>query len=37
MLNYKKSTKEPAGLYRTNDKRPNDLTSAPWQAGKSAV
>ena len=31
------STKEPAGLLRTDGKWPDDLTNVPWQAGKSAV
>ena len=31
------STKEPAGLLRTDGKRPDGLTNEPWQAGKSAV
>ena len=31
------STKEPAGLLRTDGKRPDGLTNVPWQAGKSAV
>ena len=30
-------TKEPAGLLRTDGKRPDGLTNVPWQAGKSAV
>ena len=31
------STKEPAGLLRTDGKRPDGLINIPWQAGKSAV
>jgi hypothetical protein len=31
------STKEPAGLLRTDGKRPDGLTSVPWQSGKTAV
>ena len=31
------STKEPAWLLRTDDKRPDSLPNVPWQAGKSAV
>ena len=31
------SSKEPAGLLRTDGKRPDDLTNVPWQASKSAV
>ena len=31
------STKEPAGLLRTDGKRPDGLTNVPWQAGRSAV
>ena len=27
------STKEPAGLLRTDDMRPKGLTNVPWQAG----
>jgi len=28
-------TKEPSGLFRTDGKRPDDLTLVPWQSGKS--
>jgi hypothetical protein len=31
------STKEPAGLSRTDGKRPDGITNVPWQSGKSAV
>ena len=31
------STKEPAGLLRTDGKRLDGLTNVPWQAGKFAV
>ena len=31
------STKEPAELLSTDDKRLDDLTNVPWQAGKSTV
>ena len=31
------STKEPAGLSRTDGKRPDGLTLVPWLAGKNAV
>ena len=31
------SVKEPSGLYRTDNKRPDGLTLIPWQAGKSMV
>ena len=31
------SIKEPAGLLRTDGKRPDGLTNVRWQAGKSAV
>ena len=31
------STKEPAGLIRTDCKRLDGFTNVPWQAGKSAV
>ena len=31
------STKEYAGLLRTDGKRPNGLTNMPWQAGKLVV
>ena len=27
-------TKEPAGLFRTDGKRPDGLTLIPWQSGK---
>ena len=27
--------KEPTGLFRTDGKRPDDLTLVPWQSGKS--
>ena len=30
-------TKEPSGLLRTDGKRPDGLTSVPWQAGKCAI
>ena len=29
--------KEPAGLCRTNGKRPGGMTSNPWRAGKHVV
>jgi len=28
-------TKEPIGLFRSDGKRPDDLTLVPWQSGKS--
>jgi len=31
------SSKEPAGLFRTDGKRPDGLTSVPWLSGKTAV
>jgi hypothetical protein len=31
------STKEPAGLSRTDGKRPDGLTLVPWTGGKSAI
>jgi hypothetical protein len=31
------ATKEPAGLLRSDGKRPDGLTTVPWKAGKSAV
>ena len=31
------STKEPAGLSRTDGKRPDGLTLIPWQSGKSLI
>ena len=31
------STKEPVGLVRTDGKRPDGMTSIPWQSGKTAV
>ena len=29
------STKEPNGLVRGDDKKPDDLTLVPWKAGKA--
>ena len=29
------ATKEPTGLFRTDEKRPDGLTLVPWQSGKS--
>ena len=31
------SVKEPAGLSRSDGKRPDGLTRIPWQAGRSAI
>ena len=31
------STKEPAGLSRTDGKRPDGITLIPWQAGRSLI
>ena len=31
------STKEPAGLLRTDGTRSDGLTNVPWQAGKTAM
>ena len=28
-------TKEPTGLFRTDEKRPDGLTLVPWQSGKA--
>ena len=30
-----KNTREPVGLFRTDEKRPDGLTLVPWQSGKS--
>ena len=31
------ATKEPAGLMRSDGKRPDGLTLVPWQAGRSVT